>query len=174
MKRFSLFSLLLITLLATVGCGMISTGDDAANRAGDIADFTVPPGFTPGFSMNVADMVMIGYKHSDGRSHIFIMQAPESADITAEEMEQQLRQALSTAQGQDSPTITDGKEVALTIRGQDVTGVVGNGVSSSDDTSFRILTAPFTGKGGPAILIYQRPEADWSQTEADDFIASFK
>lgn len=174
MKRFYVLTLFFVAMMGMTGCGAVSTGEEADDQAGEIADFQVPAGFTPEFSMNVADMLMLGYNHSDGRSHIFLMQAPESANITAEEMEQQLRQALSTAQGQDSPTITDGREVTLTILGQEVTGVVGNGVSSSDNTTYRVLTVPFNGKGGPAILMYERPEAGWNQTEADDFIASFK
>ena len=174
MKRFFLMSLLLIAALLVAGCGMISTGEDAAAQAGEIADFTVPAGFTPEFGMNVADVLMLGYNHSDERSHIFLMQAPESANITAEEMEQQLRESLASAQGQDRPEIVDREEVPLTILGQDVTGIVGTGTDSTENEGYRVLTVPFIGKGGPAVLIFERPEASWDQAEVDAFIASFQ
>jgi hypothetical protein len=38
----------------------------------------------------------------------------------------------------------------------------------------RILTVPFTGDGGPALLMYQAPETAWDQAEVDAFIASFR
>ncbi len=173
MKRVIFSVLLLALILAVAGCGAISTGENAAEQAGEIADFTVPSGFSPEFGMNAADMLMFGYNHTDQRSHIFLMQIPESSDITAEELEQRMRDALASSQGQNSPEVVDGEEVSLMILGQEVTGVIGRGTSSTDDQTYRILTVPFTGKGGLAMLIYQRPESSWDQAEVDAFIASF-
>jgi hypothetical protein len=174
MKRTFTLILLSIIALALAGCGMISTGEEAAEQAGEIADFTVPDGFSPGFSMNLAGSTMVGYDHSDGRSHIFLMQAPDSAGITAEELEQQMRDAIASSQGQSPTEVVESEEVALTILGQDVTGVMGRGTSSEDNADYRVLTVPFAGKGGPAILIIERPEASWDQAEVDTFIASFQ
>jgi hypothetical protein len=124
--------------------------------------------------MDVADMLMIGYDHSDGRSHIFLMQAPASANITVEEMERQMRDAIASSQGQNPAEVVESEEVQLTILGQDVTGIMGQGTRSEDNADYRILTVPFTGRGGPTLLIIERPEASWDQAEVDAFIASFQ
>jgi hypothetical protein len=173
-KRYLTLILFSIVALALAGCGMVSTGEEAAEQAGEIADYTVPEGFTPSFSMDVAGMLMIGYDYSDGNSHIFLMQAPTSANITAEEMEQQMQAAIASSQGQGTTEVIESEEVPLTILGQDVTGVMGRGTSSEDNADYRVLTVPFAGKGGPAILILERPEASWDQAEVDAFIASFQ
>jgi hypothetical protein len=174
MKRYLTLILFSILALTLAGCGLVSTGEEAAEQAGEIADYTVPEGFRPSFSMDVADMLMIGYDHSDGRSHIFLMQAPASANITAEEMEQQMQDAIASSQGQGATEVVESEEVQLTILGQDVTGAMGRGTSSEDNADYRVLTVPFAGKGGPAILIIERPEANWDQAEVDAFIASFQ
>jgi hypothetical protein len=174
MKRYFTLILFGVVALALAGCGLVSTGEEAAEQAGDIADYTVPEGFTPSFSMDVADMLMIGYDHTDGRSHIFLMQAPATANITAEEMEQQMHDAIASSQGQDATEVVESEEVPLTIMGQDVTGVLGQGTNSEDNAAYRVLTVPFAGRGGPTLLIFERPEESWAQAEVDAFIASFR
>jgi hypothetical protein len=174
MKHFTTLVLLVIAGLILAGCGLVSTGEEAAEQAGAIADYTVPEGFSPSFSTDIAGMTMIGYDHTDGRSHIFLMQAPESANLTSEEMAQQMREGLAAAQGQEPTEVVQSEEVELTILGQNVTGFVGQGTSSDDDATYRVLTVPFAGRGGPALLIYERPESSWDQAEVDTFIASFQ
>ena len=47
-------------------------------------------------------------------------------------------------------------------------------ISSAKAGAVRVLTVPFTGDGGPALLLYQTAEADWDQATVDDFLASFR
>lgn len=174
MKRLTLFVLLLIAALAVAGCGLVATGDQAAERAAEIAQFELPAGFSPEAGVSLAGTTMVTYSHSDGRSHIFLIQAPESSGMTAAQLEQSLRDSLANSQGAGAVEMQDTEEVPLTMRGEQVTGLLGTGQSSSDNTSYSALTVPFTGDGGPALLMIQRPTDSWDQAEVDAFLASFE
>jgi hypothetical protein len=174
MKRFLMFALLWGVALVAAGCGMVSTGETAGEKAGEIARFTVPAGFTPEFSMDVADTLMVGYNHTDGRSHIFLMQVPASSGLTQAQLEQSFSDAMARAQGDQAVETVETEETQVTIGGETVTASIGTGTSSSDNTTYRVLTVPFTGIGGPAVLVYQRPEAEWNQAEVDEFLGSFE
>ena len=174
MKRLTLFVLLLIAALAVAGCGLVATGEQAAERAAEIAQFELPAGFSPEAGVSLAGTTMVTYSHSDGRSHIFLIQAPESSGMTAAQLEQSLRDSLANSQGAGAVEMQDTEEVPLTMRGEQVTGLLGTGQSSSDNTSYSALTVPFTGDGGPALLMIQRPTDSWDQAEVDAFLASFE
>lgn len=175
MKRIVVFSLFLVLALATAGCGMISTGEEAGAKAAQIAEFDVPAGFSPQVGMDMGGMVMVGYNNADESSHIFIIQAPESANMTTADLEQSLRDALASSGGTGAAETVTAEEIALTIRGEQVTGTIGNGTSQGGEgPTVRVLTVPFTGDGGPALLLYQTPESEWDQAEVDAFLASFR
>ncbi len=176
MKRLG-FLLLLVAALAvvTAGCGMIATGESAAEKATQIAEFDVPAGYSPQFGMDMGGMVMVGYGGPQETSHIFLIQAPASSEVTQDQLEQSLRDALASSSGGEAVEATDVEELPLTIRGEEVTGTIGTGTSgAAEGLSVRVLTVPFTGNGGPALLLYQTAEADWDQAEVDAFIASFR
>ena len=59
------------------------------------------------------------------------------------------------------------------VRGEEETGTLGT-ATGQDNTTMRVLTVPFTGNGGPALLLIQTSEASWDQAAVDDFIASFR
>ena len=82
MKRIVLVGLFLVVALAAAGCGMIATGESAAEKAAQIAEFDVPEGFAPDFGMDVGGTVMVGYSQPNTSSHFFLIQAPESAGMT--------------------------------------------------------------------------------------------
>lgn len=173
MKRIALFVLLLLLVALTAACGMVTTGEEAGAKAGEIADFTPPEGFTADFSMDVGGMLMIGYNRADSNSHLFVIQAPESSGVTTEQLEQSLRDAVASNQENTAIETTTTEEIPVTIRGEDVTATVGTG-TSSDNRTVRVMTVPFTGNGGPALLLYQTDEAGWDQAEVDAFLASFR
>jgi len=134
MKRITVL-LLLLALLAMAGCGLVSTGESAAENG-----------------------------------HIYLIQAPASSNLSQAQLEQSLRDALDSS---DANAAVDVEEVPLTIRGEEVTGTLGT-ATGQDNTTMRVLTVPFTGNGGPALLLIQTAEASWDQAVVDDFIASFR
>lgn len=173
MKRTALFGLLLLLAALTVACGLVTTGEEAGAKADEIADFTPPEGFTADFSMDVGGMLMIGYNRANSNSHLFLIQAPESSGVTTEQLEQSLRDSLASSQGGAAVETTTTEEMPVSIRGEEVTATVGTG-TSGDNRTVRVLTVPFTGNGGPALLLYQTDEAEWDQAEVDAFLASFR
>ncbi len=172
MKRIVLVGLLLVAALAAAGCGMIATGESAGEKAAQIAEFDVPEGFAPDFGMDVGGTVMVGYSQPNTSSHFFLIQAPESAGMSREQLEQALRDGLAAGAGSEAVEATEVEEIPVTIRGEEVTATVGSG--SGSGSAVRVLTVPFTGDGGPALLLYQTAEADWDQAAVDAFLASFR
>ncbi len=169
MKRVTVL-LLLLALVAVAGCGLVSTGESAAEKAGDIATFDIPAGYTPDVGMDLAGTVMVGYSNAAENGHIYLIQAPASSNLSQAQLEQALRDALDSS---DTTAAVDVEEVPMTIRGEDVTATVGT-ATGQDNTTMRVLTVPFTGNGGPALLLIQTAEASWDQAAIDDFIASFR
>lgn len=174
MKRIALFVMLLLLAALTAACGLVTTGEEAGAKAGEIADFTPPEGFTADFSMDVGGMLMIGYNRADSNSHLFLIQAPESSGVTTAQLEQSLRDAVASNQGSSAVETTTTEEIPVTIRGEDVTATVGTGTSGDNNRTVRVMTVPFTGNGGPALLLYQTDEGEWDQAEVDAFLASFR
>ena len=174
MKRLGMFVLLLsVLVVATAACGLVATGESAAEKATQIAEFDVPAGYTADFGMDLGGTVMVGYSKPDTNGHFFLIQAPESSGMDREQLEESLRDALASSAGNEAVEATEVEEIPMTIRGEEVTATVGTATGSSMG-AMRVLTVPFTGDGGPALLMYQVPEADWDQAEVDAFIASFR
>ena len=174
MKRIAMFGLLLLLAALTAACGMVTTGEEAGAKAGEIAEFDVPEGFTADFGMDVGGMLMIGYNRANTNSHFFLIQAPESAGVTTAQLEQSLRDAIASGESSSAIETTDTEEIPVTIRGEEVTATVGTGTGGNGSRSVRVITVPFTGNGGPALLLYQTDEAEWDQAEVDAFLASFR
>ena len=173
MKRLVLFILLLSTVLGTAACGLVATGESAAEKATQIAAFDAPAGYAADFGMDVGGTVVVSYSNADTNGHFFLIQAPESSGMDRAQLEQALRDALASGAGNEAVEATEVEEIPMTIRGEEVTATVGTATGSSMG-AMRILTVPFTGDGGPALLMYQVPEAAWDQAEVDAFIASFR
>ena len=60
-----------------------------------------------------------------------------------------------------------------TIRGQDVTLIVSEGLNSAN-VPYRQVTAAFEGKGGPTLLVFSETVGAWDQAAVDEFIASIR
>lgn len=173
MKRL-LILVMVMAALSLAGCGAFASGEATVERAERIATFDVPEGFTPGFSADLGGVLMVTYDHEDGRSHIIVTQAPESANVSREELEASVRRSLASSSAAEMVETSEMQEIPVTIRGEEVKGAIGTGTSSADGAAYRVLSVPFAGDGGPAIVLFQRPEAAWDQAEADGFIASFR
>ena len=173
MKRLILFILLLSALLGTAACGLVATGESAAEKATQIAAFDAPAGYVADFGMDVGGTVVVSYSNADTNGHFFLIQAPESSGMDREQLEKSLRDALASSAGNEAVEATEVEEVPMTIRGEEVTATVGSATGSGMG-AMRVLTVPFTGNGGPALLMYQVSEGDWDQAEVDAFIASFR
>jgi hypothetical protein len=61
----------------------------------------------------------------------------------------------------------------VTIRGQEATVVVSEGVNS-DNATYLEATTIFQGKGGPALLVYSDSAGRWDQEALDAWLESIQ
>ena len=114
--------------------------------------------------MQLAGASLVGYTGSDNHSHIYFFQAPANVKVDQAEMERQLSQAIEN--GDDPTDVVD--MVPSRLCGQDTTLLVSEGVNSDGD-AFRQVSGMFQGKGGQALVVFERPVSNWDQAEVDTF-----
>lgn len=138
-----------------------------------IADYTLPDEFSSAFAAQLAGFSTVGYTSSDGHSHIYLMQIPQSFMLDEDTIQRQLQQAVPTDQYSrpDRMAVVD-RQVA-SIRGQDVPVVISEG-TNHDGQAYRELNALFQGKNGQALVNISAPTDRWDQALVDDFLASIR
>lgn len=170
---------LAFSLASAIGFGIArsvaSSMDDVPAVAGSIADFDLPAGYGDDYAINMLGFSIVGYNSEDDHSHIILAQLPSWVRVDTDDLERQAREA-ATSQGRNFDQYyrfeTVGEE-PTTIRVQETTMTIGEGISS-DGTAYREIVAPFSGRGGQAVLIVIEPAATWDQTKIDTFIASIR
>lgn len=143
--------------------------------ASEIADFDLPEGFDAPYGMHFAQFTSVGYFSQSTNTHILLTQLPSGVHMDVEEM---LRQTQEGAGDRQSPLygiqMNAVEERPVTIRGQESTLSIGEGMSSEGE-AIRSATVTFEGKGGSqAILLVSGPADDWDQEMVEDLIASFE
>jgi hypothetical protein len=144
----------------------------AADKAAGIADFSVPQGYQAEMALDLAGYTVVSYNPGDGHSHLYLVQAPTSQDVTPEKLEAMLSQT-KTGQKDKNTRLTVVEKRPATIRGQAATLVISEGTNSDGD-AYRQVTAAFQGKGGPALLVLEEPVDRWDEARVDQLIASFQ
>ena len=152
----------------------------AATLGHEIVDYSLPDGYRELGGMNalVFKMVFIG-SASKGQGSMFmvLMQIPAGANMSPEEMQRQMTQAMQQqGQGRNMQTHVVGTQTA-TIKGQPVTLTVSEGqVTEGSDagTTFRQVIGVFPGNAGTAMLMAMGKKDTWDQATLDSFLASIK
>ncbi len=170
---FGIALLLLLSLGGLIGCSIQTDATNINATSSAIADFTLPSGYSPEATAEIAGYRFVSYAPGDGHSHIQFVQAPASAHVDQATLEGYLQQAADS-RGYDATTHSRvvGSRQA-TIRGQAVTLVVGEAINH-DGQPFRTLTGVFVGKGGTALVSVESPVSSWNQEAVDQFIASIR
>lgn len=147
---------------------------DVANMLSEVAVITLPEGFGSPYGIHIAGPTSVGFASQSRNTHILITQFPQGTVVDAEEM---LKLIGNYSTNPDNPWDTSNTRVIegkpVTIRGQDTYLEISEG-TSSDGTSYRMATAPFQGKGGPALLMIAGPLDEWDMEMVDAFIASIQ
>lgn len=140
-----------------------------------IADYEVPGGYAEMFAMNVMGLKMVAISSSTSSNYLIIMlmQLPSGIQISREEMERQIEQALARQTGLDSADMASVDQQETIIKGQPVTLTVREG-ANQNGRSLRQITGLFEGKGGPAVLMVTGETSTWDQPLVDRFIASIR
>ncbi len=176
---------ILLLCLATVGIGffavtsagwilarLINSNPTTVAEVGQsISNYTLPDGFTNGFSTRLLGLSAVGYNGTDGHSHIYLLQMPSYINIDQTEMERQLSQATGNTDKYTKVTVV-GEEQA-NLRGQETTLTVSEGINH-DNQPYREVSGLFPGKGGQALVVVSMPTGSWNQDLVDNFLASIK
>ncbi|MFM8319704.1 MAG: hypothetical protein ACKOC5_02230 [Chloroflexota bacterium] len=155
---------------------VVTDAQDVDAVAAKIAGFDLPEGFSSEFGMSLMGFDMVGYQGSDEHSHIMFIQFPPQVDMDAQQMEEQLKQALQN-NGQYNSGDTQMEYVDsfdVTIKGQTVTAAVAEGKSGADGAPFRQATAVFESSSGKALVLYIAPASAWDQATVEAFFGSIR
>jgi hypothetical protein len=153
----------------------VSESPEEAVRVGaEIAEYEVPDRFGSPYSIHFADVTLIGYKTPSERSHLLLAQFPEGTSINVDEM---LRIMRESSDDPDSIWYNTETEIVeqkpVTIRGEEVTLTISEG-TSSDGVDFRMATAKFEGRGGPALAMIAGPLSEWDDEMVMTFVESIQ
>ena len=141
---------------------MVSTNPtQAAQVAGQIAEFETPPGFEEG-SMDFFgfQVVFLHGSGSQANSMITMMQFPQSLAIS----EEQMRQQMETFANQQAEAQVKGETVTFTVLER----------QSDSGVDFRQWAGVFPGRGGPTFLTITAPVDEWDQNLIDNFLGSIQ
>lgn len=168
----SLTVLVLLAGLAACSPAAIQQADQRqVNKiAAKIADFNLPSGFSESFAAHLMGYSTVGYLGNDGHSHIYLFQLEAGKRIDQAELEKLLREADPKAAPERTNYRVVGSQPAM-IMGQDVELQVIDG-SNHDGDTFRQVTGSFQGRGGPAVVVFERPLDSWNEAELNAFLAS--
>jgi hypothetical protein len=157
----------ILMLGALFACTPIGTTTDTPSA---IADFDLPAGYTSGFISSMLGYTVEAYKGQNVPSHLYLIQSEKESD--GDQLAKMLKQLIP---GSSDPNMrmTVIENVPTTLRGQNVTLIVSEGVNS-ENSSYRQISAAFDGKGGPALLVYSKSVDAWDQTAVDEFLASIR
>ncbi len=158
-----------ILIIVLTACSAGNTGvDKVSNSASEIADFDLPAGYVPEFTASLMGYTVASFRLDDGHSHLYLIQSEKDAD--GEKLAQMLDELVPGASDPQT-RITVIETHPVTVRGQETTLVISEGVNSEGE-SYRQATVAFPGKGGPALLVLSEPVESWNQEMVDAFIAS--
>jgi hypothetical protein len=101
---------------------------------------------------------------------LYLIQSEKESD--GDELAKMLAQ-LAPGSSDPNTRMTVSLERPVTLRGQEVTLIVSEGVNS-ENVSYRQITAAFEGKSGPALLMFSETVEDWDQAAVDEFLASIR
>ena len=162
----ALFIAGILMLLSLLACTTQARNDAAAT----IADFDLPAGYSADFSTSMLGYTVAAYKGQSGPSHLYLIQSEKASD--GEELAKMLAQ-LAPGSSDPQTRMTVIEKRPITLRDQDVTLVISEGINS-ENVSYRQVTAAFEGKGGPALLMFAETIDAWDQNAVDAFLDSFR
>ncbi len=153
----------------------VSESPQVAVRLGsEIADFEVPEGFSSPYSVDFGDVTLVGYKSQNEQSHLLLAQFPEGSSINVDEMLRLIKEGSNDPNSIWYNTETElVEQTEVDIRGQECTLNISEG-TTSEGVAFRMATAKFEGKGGPALVLVAGPLDEWDAEFTEEFISSIQ
>jgi hypothetical protein len=163
----ALFAAGIVLMLVSLFACTAESADDAGSA---IADFDLPGGYTFEFNTSMLGYTVASYRGANGPSHLYLIQSEQQSD--GGDLEEMLTQLVPGSYDPNTRlTVIENRPV--TIRGQEVTLVISEGVSS-ENVPYRQATVAFEGKGGPALLVFSESLEAWHPGALDEFLASIR
>lgn len=141
--------------------------------ADKIAGYTLPQGYKEQFSVDLMGYQLVSFEGSTPNCHLFLVQAPKDSDIDVEGLKKQAGKLEGDNPNRKVRDVRVVETRTATIRGQEVTLLVGEGINS-EDLPFREVTALFEGRNGPAIVNISSPVDLWDWDLVNGFLASIE
>jgi hypothetical protein len=170
--------LLLIASALLAGCTRVqySTETEDINAASEaIAAYSLPEAYSDEFTASLFGYQIVSMTGPDASCHIFLVQAPDDADIDAEDLKKRADDLKSPyASGRKSPhelRVVETRPISL--RGESATLVVSEGING-DDEPYREVNALFEGRGGPALVNISAPVDLWDWEVVNEFLESIE
>lgn len=165
--------LILSTLLTACASKPNANKSIVSRVAEKIALYTMPEGYSEGFAVDLWGYQLVSLKGETDNCHLYMVQAPKDMVVDMDSLKEQARE-LQGLQKQDRYSRVSTTEVrTVTVRGQEVPMIVGEGENSSNQT-FREVAVLFEGRGGPALVSISSPVDEWDWETVDAFIASIE
>ncbi len=141
-------------------------------EADKLAEFDLPPGFSPMMSMDFLGVNVVGYQGEQPDSIIMFMQYPAYAEMNSEQMQAAIQQAAQN-QNFNFGAMEVVERVETTIKGQPATLVVSQAEDPQNGRMRQVVTT-FEGNNGVVMLMIMGRESNWDQQAIDDFLASIR
>jgi len=172
----SIIPLMLLAAVLLSGCSALqykTQSSDIRAIADQIAGYSVPEGYSEQFAATMLGYQLVSLTGPTPSCHIYLVQAPKDAADDMEKLQEQARTLRGEKSKNDRKEMRVVEKREATIRGQQVTLLVSEGINS-EDLPYREITAIFTARGGPALVSISSPVTYWDDSLVDQFIASIE
>ena len=164
------------TLLGTrlMGRAIITSPEHIARVSSEIADYDTPTDFEQVFASDVSGIKLVALGPKEDNSEftvIMMMQFPTPLAANRQEVERQMRQALSQQTGLGSAALSVVEKTEVEIKGKPVELTIQEG-STQSGLQLHQATGIFDGKQGPVLLMILGETDTWDQDMVDEFLAS--
>ena len=163
-----------VLLLPRVTENIVSQKPADAKRVGaEIADYTLPPGYTEvmGMNMLVYKMVAIAPEQNRGDGMIFMLMGTNAGGANQAEMERQMQQSFQQQFGRSGSQMQVVGQESVTIRGKPVTLTIAENDAAP---KLRQAVGTFEGKNGLVIVMVMGAANDWDNNLMREFLGSIQ
>ena len=169
-----LIVILILTTLLTACASKPNANKSIVSRVAEkITGYAMPEGYSEELGVDLWGYQLVSFKGSSDNCHLYLVQAPKDTEVDIEKLKEQASE-MQGAQKADRTTRVQTVETrTVTVRGQEVPMVVGEGVNSQNQT-YREIAVVFEGRGGPALLSISSPVDQWDWNRVDAFIVSLE
>lgn len=165
--------LILSTLLTACASKPNANKSIVSQVAEKIALYAMPEGYNEDFAVDLWGYQLVSLKGETENCHLYMVQAPKDMVVDMESLREQALELQGVQKEDRYSHITTTEVRTVTVRGQEVPMIVGEGENSSNQI-YREVAVLFEGRGGPTLVSISSPVDEWDWETVDTFIASIE